>query len=221
MQFLSQRECTGPARQHSSWTGCRGGGSTSIRQVPFNHVFKRTLSRALILPQHVPPSGRNMDTQDVESLPSDTVVNDMCWFMQVPTALQPYPSSRLAILARVPPTFEALIETIYDPGMGLDMPAPASITVLPYQADGAASSTSRFFIPLWEHYALQQPLHQGPHDVHSPCLLDFTGTAPILWRPGGLPSSSLYRLRREVTDDDQAAPISSAPFAAPLRSRPA
>ena len=156
-----------------------------------------------------------MATQDVASEPA---INDMCWFMQVPMSLQPFPSSRLAILARVPPTFEALLESLYVPGTGLDMPTPTSITVLPYQADGPASSPFRFFIPQWEHFAPLQPLNQGPHDAHSPCLLDFTGTAPILWRPGGLPSSTLYRLRREVTDEDHAAPISSSPFAAPLHS---
>ena len=157
-----------------------------------------------------------MAAQDIESEPS---VHDRCWFMQIPTALQPFPSSRLALLARVPPTFEALLETLYVPGTGLDIPAPSSITVLPYQADGPASSPFRFFIPQWEHAALLQPLSQGPYQAHAPCLLDFTGTAPILWRPGGLPSSTLYRLRREVTDEDTAAPLSSSPFAAPLSSQ--
>ena len=83
-----------------------------------------------------------MAAQDIESEPS---VNDQRWFMQIPTALQPFPSSRLALMARVPPTFEALLETIYVPGTGLDIPAPSSITVLPYQADGPASSPFRFF----------------------------------------------------------------------------
>ena len=82
-----------------------------------------------------------MAAQDTESEPA---VNDKCWFMQIPIALQPFPSSRLALLARVPPTSESLLETIYVPGTGLDMPAPSSITVLPYPADGPASSPFRF-----------------------------------------------------------------------------
>ena len=105
--------------------------------------------------------------------------------------------------------------------MGLDIPTPTSITVLPFQADGAASSPFRFFIPQWEHAALLQPLNEGPHDVHSPCLLDFTGTTPILWRPGGLPSSILYRLRRQVTEEDLDAPLNASPFAAPIHSQQA
>ena len=149
---------------------------------------------------------------------TDTLVT--CLFMRVPAALQPFPSGRLALLARLPPIFEALLEARFAPNTGLDIPAPSSITVLPYQTDGPASSNFRVFIPLWEHHAILQPLGQGPHDAHSPCLVDFTGSAPILWRPGGLPSSTLYRLTRPSSEAEHAGPLSSSPFAAPLTEQP-
>ena len=139
-----------------------------------------------------------------------------CWFMHVPVPLQPYPPVRLAILARLPPIFEALLEARHATGHGLDIPAPPSLTVLPYQADGPPSSSFRIFIPLWEHHAIMQPLGQGPHDANAPGLVEFVGDHPILWRPGGLPSSILYRLVVPTTEVEHVGPVSATPFAAPL-----
>ena len=104
--------------------------------------------------------------------------------------------------------------------MGLDMPAPVSLTVLPYQADGAPSSTFRAFIPMWEHRAIMQPLGQGHYDPNSPCLVEFLGSLPILWRPRGLPNSAPYRLPIPAHEESQEGPLNVSPFAAPLPTQP-